>query len=77
MNTYNVEILIIAIDTFQTVHDLYCWHCCATDTTLKCSKCPRSFHIKCEKPIDSDATQSADWLCSVCKTVNDSQDVNT
>ncbi|XP_055307301.1 uncharacterized protein LOC129571519 [Sitodiplosis mosellana] len=50
----------------ENVHDTFCWHCCTTGTTLKCSGCIRSFHTKCELPNETDATEDENWICSVC-----------
>ncbi|XP_055306172.1 MYND-type zinc finger-containing chromatin reader Zmynd8-like [Sitodiplosis mosellana] len=50
----------------QVKHDKYCWRCCDKDTTLECSSCQRSFHLKCLKNQQQNIDDKEIWRCPVC-----------
>lgn len=44
--------------------DLFCWICAKKNTTVKCSKCERTYHKKCY--VRAANNNDDNWECDEC-----------
>lgn len=61
--------------------DQYCWVCHTSDKSkkkddLNCSKCGRSFHVKCLTQANQEELQKS-MVCKICVEIEKQNDSNT